>query len=142
MRPLWQNAQFCAVLVGILIFANWARPDVAAGIWLALHTVKWWITELLGLALAAILIAWYHLNPGKVLLIFGVTAVLSWQLHQQPLVPFSATVIGLSWLTRTSKGEAEEWFESSWDYAKQILPLLLIGVLIAGALLGPPVRRC
>ena len=64
--------------------------------------------------------------------------MLSWQFHQQPLVPFSAAVVGLSWLTSTSKGEAEEWFESSWDYAKQILPLLLIGVLIAGALLGRP----
>ena len=138
MRPLWQNAFFFAVLVGILIFANWARPDVAAGIWFALYTVKWWITGLLGLSLAAILINWYHLNPGKVLLIVGVTAVLSWQFHQQPLVPFSVAVIGLSWLTSTSKGEAEEWFESSWDYAKQILPLLLIGVLIAGALLGRP----
>ena len=37
-RPLWQNALFFAVLVGILIFANWARPDVAAGIWFALYT--------------------------------------------------------------------------------------------------------
>jgi len=138
MRPLWQNALFFAVLVGILIFANWARPDTGAGIWFALYTAKWWITGLLGLGLAAILIGWYHLNSGKVLLIVGVTAVLSWQFHQQPLVPFSAAVIGLSWLTSTSKGEAEEWFESSWDYAKQILPLLLIGVLIAGALLGRP----
>jgi len=136
MRPLWQNALFFAVLVGILIFANWARPDTGAGIWFALYTAKWWITGLLGLGLAAI--GWYHLNSGKVLLIVGVTAVLSWQFHQQPLVPFSAAVIGLSWLTSTSKGEAEEWFESSWDYAKQILPLLLIGVLIAGALLGRP----
>ena len=35
MRPLWQNALFFAVLVGILIFANWARPDTGAGIWFA-----------------------------------------------------------------------------------------------------------
>ncbi len=137
-RPLWQNALFFAVLVGILVFANWARPDVAAGAWYVFYTLKWWITGILGLALAAILIGWYHLNPGKVILIVGVTAVLSWQFQQQPLVPFSAAVIGLSWLTSTSKGEAGEWFESSWDYAKQILPLLLIGVLMAGALLGRP----
>jgi uncharacterized membrane protein YraQ (UPF0718 family) len=31
-----------------------------------------------------------------------------------------------------------EWFSSSWDLAKQILPLLFIGVLVAGALLGRP----
>jgi hypothetical protein len=32
----------------------------------------------------------------------------------------------------------EEWFDTSWDFAKKILPLLLWGVLIAGALLGRP----
>ena len=31
-----------------------------------------------------------------------------------------------------------QWFEESWDFAKKILPLLLIGVLIAGVLLGRP----
>ncbi|TVQ23822.1 MAG: hypothetical protein EA367_02115 [Leptolyngbya sp. DLM2.Bin15] len=138
MRPLWQNGLFFAVLVGLLVFANWANPNVTTGVWYAIYALKWWLTGLLGLALAAILIAWFHLNPGKVMLITGVTAVLSWQFHSQPLVPFSAAVLGLSWLTSTSKGEAGEWFELSWDYAKQILPLLLIGVLIAGALLGRP----
>ena len=32
--------------------------------------------------------------------------------------------------------ELKEWTISSWDFAKQILPLLLIGVLAAGILLG------
>jgi uncharacterized membrane protein YraQ (UPF0718 family) len=31
-----------------------------------------------------------------------------------------------------------EWFSSSWTFAKQILPLLLAGVLVAGLLLGRP----
>jgi uncharacterized membrane protein YraQ (UPF0718 family) len=38
----------------------------------------------------------------------------------------------------TSKGEPAEWFDASWDFAKQILPLLFMGVLVAGALLGRP----
>jgi len=41
-------------------------------------------------------------------------------------------------LTSTDKGETEEWFGQTWDFAKQILPLLLFGVLIAGLLLGRP----
>ncbi|MGC9525086.1 MAG: permease [Limnospira sp.] len=137
-RPLWQNALFLAVLVGILVFSNWAQPDVAAGFWFVIYSLKWWITGFFGIALAAILITWLHLNPGKVFLISIVTAVLSWQFQEQPLVPFSFALVGLSWLTSTDKNEAGEWFESSWDYAKQILPLLLMGVLIAGALLGRP----
>jgi hypothetical protein len=35
-------------------------------------------------------------------------------------------------------GEAGAWFESSWGFAKQILPLLFAGVLVAGMLLGRP----
>ncbi len=41
-------------------------------------------------------------------------------------------------LTGTGKGEAGQWFESTWGFAKQILPLLFFGVLVAGALLGRP----
>ena len=40
-----------------------------------------------------------------------------------------------NWFTRK---EACEWVGSSWDFAKQILPLLFFGVLIAGFLLGRP----
>ena len=54
------------------------------------------------------------------------------------MIPFTAAVIGLSWATSTAKGEAEEWFSSTWVFAKQILPLLFFGVVIAGALLGRP----
>lgn len=36
------------------------------------------------------------------------------------------------------KDEIGTWIESSWGFAKQILPLLLGGVLVAGLLLGRP----
>ena len=137
-RPLWQNALFFAVMVGILVFANWAKPVEAIGTWAAIYATKWWITGLLAIALAAILIVWFELNAGKVILVAGVTTVLAFQFSQQPLIAFAAGVIGLSWLTSTNKDEAGEWFASSWDYAKQILPLLFMGVVVAGALLGRP----
>jgi uncharacterized membrane protein YraQ (UPF0718 family) len=60
---------------------------------------------------------------------------------EHPALSFVAATIGLSVLTSTSKdndGEMQEWFETSWDFAKRILPLLFWGVLIAGALLGRP----
>jgi hypothetical protein len=55
---------------------------------------------------------------------------------EQPLIAFSAGMIGLSVFTSTDKGETSEWFFSSWEFAKQIMPLLLFGVLLAGGLLG------
>ncbi|MEY3300201.1 MAG: hypothetical protein RLZZ597_3461 [Cyanobacteriota bacterium] len=135
-RPLWQNALFFGVMVGILVFANWAKPTEAVGLWAAIYSAKWWITGALGVALAVMLIRWLDLNPGKVALVAGVTTVLAFQFAAQPMVAFGAAVIGLSWLTSTDKDEAGEWFQSSWDYAKQILPLLFFGALVAGALLG------
>jgi len=41
----------------------------------------------------------------------------------------------ISWF---KKDERTEWISSSWDFAKQIMPYLLIGVLLAGLLLGRP----
>jgi hypothetical protein len=48
---------------------------------------------------------------------------------------------GLPWRRAPASGgrdEMQEWFASSWTFAKQILPLLLAGVLLAGLLLGRP----
>jgi hypothetical protein len=36
------------------------------------------------------------------------------------------------------KQEISSWIDATWDFAKQILPLLFIGVIIAGLLLGRP----
>ena len=56
----------------------------------------------------------------------------------KPLIPFVVGVVGLSIVTGTDKGETGDWFAASWGFARQILPLLVFGVLIAGALLGRP----
>jgi hypothetical protein len=47
-------------------------------------------------------------------------------------------VLGLAWLTAGRSDEAGEWFNQAWSYTKQIVPLLLGGVLVAGLLLGRP----
>ena len=55
-----------------------------------------------------------------------------------PLVPFAVGVVVLSIILSRSGSESEEWISSTWMFARQIMPLLLVGVLIAGALLGRP----
>lgn len=53
----------------------------------------------------------------------------------------SAGLLGLNaWMLVSwfKKEERTEWVSSSWGFAKQIMPFLLIGVLIAGLLLGRP----
>lgn len=135
-RPLWQNALYFFSMVGILVFANWGKPDLDTGLWAAIYSAKWMITSVFALALAVMLVLWFNVKWWKVALTAIPTAILAFVFPDQPMVAFAAGVIGLSSFTSTNEGEVGEWFSSSWGFAKQILPLLLFGVLIAGALLG------
>jgi len=47
-------------------------------------------------------------------------------------------VTGFTSLKWFNKSELMDWTQSSWTFAKQIMPLLLLGVLVAGFLLGRP----
>jgi hypothetical protein len=53
-------------------------------------------------------------------------------------VAFLAGVLGLGVITAGQEGELGEWFDQSWQFTRQIMPLLLGGVLVAGFLLGRP----
>lgn len=94
-RPLWQTIIYFAVMIGILVFANWA-PTSASALWQAVFSVKWHITGALLIFLALILWKWF------------------------------------------SRDELAMWKDSTWIFAKQIFPLLLGGVMVAGFLLGRP----
>ena len=47
-------------------------------------------------------------------------------------------IVGFMLVKWFRKDEVTEWTKSSWTFAKQIMPLLLMGVLVAGLLLGRP----
>ncbi len=49
-----------------------------------------------------------------------------------------AVVLAAALLLWFKQSELGEWVGASWGFAKQILPLLFLGVLIAGLLLGRP----
>jgi hypothetical protein len=194
-RPLWQNAMFFAVLICVLVFANWGAPNdfhfktaeetfrasvliapehgqieqgtytlklmegprkgteidipsnqvlekkPVAGLWTTIWTNKWNITAGFAVALAVILVLWFNIQWWKVVVAAAAVIILAVALPMEGMmvmIPFTAGVIGLSWITSTNKGETQEWFDSTWTFAKQILPLLFFGVIVAGALLGRP----
>ncbi len=137
-RPLWQNALWFASMVGILIFANWGKPDETVGFWHAVYTAKWFITGGFAVGFAVMLFSWFDLKWSHVILASLPAIVLALAFPANPLLSFTAAVIGLSVITSIHKGESGEWFSSTWGFTKQILPLLLIGVLAAGLFLGRP----
>lgn len=196
-RPLWHNAAFFLVMVGILVFANWGAPNdyqfilrdgrivraaivsapedtqapnamytvkrvdtVAAGtelqiaaatiaskspmpgIWTSIWQSKWLIATGFVVLLALILLFWFAVPLWKLVLGASPAIALALLLPSTDglwvLLPFAAGILGLSFILATDKGEGGEWFAASWGFAKQIIPLLLIGVLISGFLLGRP----
>ena len=137
-RSLWQNALYFAAMVGILVFANWGKPEGSEGVWQLIYNLKWQITGIIGVLFALLLVAWFSLSWWKVLIAALTTILMVLLFSDNPVIPFVIGIIGLSVITSTDQGETSDWFASSWGFARQIMPLLLVGVLIAGALLGRP----
>jgi len=198
-RPLWQNAVFFAVMVGVLVFANWGAPndwqirtadgriyraaitkaplenpgrsatyrlkilegndkgsqvEIAAhkilsrtpteGPWTSIWNHKWTITSAFSIALGLMLVFWFGIAWWKVLAAAVAPIVLVLAVSTEGLwmmLPFAAGIAGLSVITATAEGEPQEWFAATWSFAKQILPLLFLGVVVAGVLLGRPGRE-
>ena len=141
LRPLSQTAAFFAAQIGILVFANWARPESADGLWFAIWSAKWMLTAAASAALGVILVRWFGLARWKALAIAVPVAGFALALPAHPELAFTVGVLGLAIVTARHEGELGQWFASSWGYARQILPLLLVGVLVAGLLLGRPGRE-
>ncbi len=135
MRPLWQTGGFIAVLVGILVFANWSGAG-DSGFFAAVYPVKWLVTSGLAALLAWMLWRWHGCSAWKVLTTACATVTAAYVGH--PEAAFLTATAGLAWMTAGKPGETGEWFAQSWSYAKQIIPLLVLGVLVAGFLLGRP----
>jgi uncharacterized membrane protein YraQ (UPF0718 family) len=84
------------------------------------------------------LATWFGVRWWKVSLAAAPPVLLALLYSQHPVLAFAAGAVGLGVVLSTEEGEAQQWLAASWGFAKQILPLLLFGVLVAGALLGRP----
>ncbi|MDT8367288.1 MAG: permease [bacterium] len=153
-RPLWQTVIFIGLQVAILIFATWGRPDGATGLWAAIYNVKWPLVSLFTAGLGIVLVRFYSMSWWKIAVAFAPAAVLMIMVPvassvggaiqgvvQSPLFPmlvFTMGVAGLSGALAGGGSESRYWLESTWTLARQIMPLLFIGVLAAGFFLGRP----
>ena len=137
-RPLWQVAVYFLSMVGILVFANWARPQETAGAWFAIYRAKWLLVALFSVLLGASLWRFFKVQPVRILLAALPAVALGIVLPGYPVAAFAAGAAGLAALTFFGGAELKDWRDQSWGFAKQILPLLFMGVLAAGFFLGSP----
>jgi uncharacterized membrane protein YraQ (UPF0718 family) len=87
---------FFVSMIGVLLFATWAKPTSEETLFAAIYHSKWYLTA------------------------------------------FSLILVAIFSFVSMDKDKRLAWFEETWVYAKQIIPLLFIGVLVAGFLLGRP----
>ncbi len=144
-RPMWQTSFHFFTLVLILVFANWGAPASSdTGLWYGIFTYKWYITGTLSLLLCWSLVKILRLS---ILWVLGAVATAVSALLANlfidnakliSLVPMVVAITALSVILLFDKQDEEnrEWAFASWGFAKQILPLLAIGVVTAGFLLG------
>ena len=142
-RPLWKTATYIAVMVGILIFANWGKPG----------TIEIRTTD--GRTIAAARAG----ETDEAILykpIAGGEGVLSISRSQVEKVTYAPSIYASIYAARFvvagvlllvlvgllflwfARPEVAEWGGSTWSFTKLILPYLLGGVLVAGFLLGRP----
>ena len=146
-RPMWQTSFHFFTLVLILVFANWGAPSAGdtTGAWHFIFTYKWFITGALAIVLCYSLIRilkidWRWVLTGAVVTTASAFLAKAYVTPAKlaPLVPMMTGIIALSLMTLRDKKNEEnrEWTLSAWTFARQIMPLLAVGVVTAGFLLG------
>ncbi len=146
-RPLWKNAVFFAAMVSILVFANWARSGDVRAVFLCcpggLETlsVEGSVVERSdkSLVIAAGDEEEVEIPADRLRAIEPVekNAVYELLYDVRWWIVAAVTIALVAMIFKWFKpGEIGEWTFNSWSYARMILPLLLIGVLVSGLLFG------
>ncbi len=146
-RPLWKTSFHFFTLILILVFANWGAPSSgdSSSAWYFIWANKWFITGFFGLLLAVSLVFVLKIKWVWVLLAVFITVISAFLSNVfitnpkiSPLVPMLVAITALALITLFDKRDPDnkEWTLSAWDFTKQIMPMLAIGVITAGFLLG------
>ncbi|MBE0635797.1 permease [Candidatus Bipolaricaulota bacterium] len=141
-KPLWKTALPIALMVLVLVFANWGKPGSLSIETTAGETI---VATRAGETADEVLVK----TPGA----DGMTRIDKTDIASIAYAPSPYTtiyhgrfiiagafllILVILMLLWYSKVETKAWGGSTWFYAKLILPYLFGGVLIAGFLLGRP----
>ncbi len=139
-RPLWQTLIYFGLMIFILIVLNWAKPNSTTASpfmnWMFVN--RWLVAGIAAMLFGATLCIWYGFKWWKMLSTAIIVWVIAYLYPHQPLIPYVMGVYFFSMWLVLEKGELKTWLDSTWGFAKLIIPLLFIGVMIAGSLLGRP----
>jgi len=141
-KPIWKTAIPVALMVLVLVSANWGKPGSLSIETISGDTV---VATRAGETSEAVLV---KLSDSD-----SITSIEKSEIESIAYAPSSYTsiynnrfyiagvfllLLAVLMILWYSKDEAREWGGSTWSFAKLILPYLFGGVLIAGFLLGRP----
>ncbi|PIE52881.1 hypothetical protein CSA37_04355 [Candidatus Fermentibacteria bacterium] len=133
-RALWKNGVFFFLMVIIMITATWQNGETGS-FQAAVFSMKNSLLVLWSALFGAVLVLWMDIRLWKVLAA-GALVLVSALFSEGITIPFVAGMTCLSLVLASGSGETKSWLGSTVGFAKQILPLLMFGVLAAGLLLG------
>jgi hypothetical protein len=128
-----------SVVIGLLMHLIFRREESAkadpdqSGLPAEAPARPLWKNAVYFAAMVGVLVFANWANPGATSGFFAVVHSAKWYLAGACLVLLTGMLA--RWFKRD---ELALWCESTWTFAKQILPLLLAGVLVSGFLLGAP----
>jgi len=134
-RSLLVISAFFGLMAGILIFANWAAADNTT--WMVIYRFKWFITAALAALLALLLVIRWRWPVAHMAILAGTVLACALIAPRTPELAFAVGTLGLMVLAAIRPSD-REWAGQTWDFTRQIAPLLLAGVFVAGFLLGRP----
>ncbi|MBD3277358.1 MAG: hypothetical protein GF388_03575 [Candidatus Aegiribacteria sp.] len=137
-EPLHRTVSIFALLIAVLVFANWGVKTESPGFWNTIFEAKWWITGAAAFMLGVFTVKWMGVALWKVLASSVAVVSLLLLTPESTMLIFGAGLIAFAISLGTSRGRASQWLDESWSYAKLIMPLLFFGILVAGFLLGRP----
>ena len=136
-RPIWQTMLYFLFMILILVFANWGKPMSNEGLWFEIYNNKWIITSIFSILLGGSLLLWFGVKPLH-LIFAAISVVIVAFVFKNPMITFGIGAVALSIVLNFSNENMKDWFYQTYDLSKMILPLLGIGVIIAGFCLGTP----
>jgi len=136
-HPVHHVLLFFVAMIAVLAFANWAGVSSSARLWQWVYEWKWALTAGAGAAVGVLLVVLFGIPYWKVAAAAAPAVALALVFPGNPLPPF---VVGMALLALVAASEehAREWVTASWGFGKDILPLLLAGIMLVGLALGRP----
>lgn len=136
-RPVSQVLGVIILMIVVLALVNWrSTGPTGPGAWIAAH--QWQLASVGGGLLAVLLAVWYRLRPWALILAAAATLIAGVLVPGSPKIGFIVAMAGLAVVAVAGTQETKGWMSESWGLAARIFPLLFVGILIAGAMLGRP----